>query len=394
MGSEGEHVKSLIPDFEKRNPDIKVKVQAIPWGAAHEKLLTAYAGNATPDLCQLGSTWLAEFAVLDALLPLDSLIERSAIVSPENFFDGVLQTNKIGKRLLGVPWYVDTRVFFYRKDVLARVGYHTAPKTWDEWLDAARKIKRLSGEDVPQYPAFFSLIFNDGYVPVILVMNNDGAFFRDNNRFAAFDDPKTMAALDFYLTFFRENLASKSMTEFTDLFQGFAKADFAMMIHGPWVVNEIRKRYPEIEEKWGTAVLPHKENRLSLAGGASLVIFKNTKYPEAAWKLIEFLSEVETQTEFFRLTRDLPSVREAWQAPELQSDDKTTAFYEQLSDVSPAPQIPEWEQIYVKLQERLETVIHEKNTLPKMVERLNRDVDRMLEKRRWLLERGLIEHEK
>ena len=53
MGREGEEVAKLLPDFERDNPCIRVKVQQLPWTAAHEKLLTAFAGDATPDVCQL-----------------------------------------------------------------------------------------------------------------------------------------------------------------------------------------------------------------------------------------------------------------------------------------------------------------------------------------------------
>ena len=60
MGREGEVVQELIPEFERENPGIKVVVQQMPWSAAHEKLLTAYVGNSTPDLSQLGNTWIAE----------------------------------------------------------------------------------------------------------------------------------------------------------------------------------------------------------------------------------------------------------------------------------------------------------------------------------------------
>lgn len=390
MGAEGEQIKKLLPAFEKRHPGISVKVQSIPWGAAHEKLLTAYAGQSTPDVCQLGNTWIPEFQAIDALLPLDSLMAQSAIIEKDAFFDGIWQTNLIAGGLYGIPWYVDTRVLFYRKDLLKEIGYDVAPQTWDEWLDAARKIKREQGQNSKKYAIYLSMIFNDGYVPVMLIMANDGAFLKQNNRYGAFDDPATMEALQFYLTFFRENLASRSMTDFTNIYQGFGEADFAMMVHGPWVANQIKNRYPELQGKWGTAVMPAKKSRASLAGGASLVIFKNTPYRDAAWKLIEYLSEEETQVEFYHLTRDLPAVREAWQAPALQADDEIKAFYQQLRSAQPTPLIAEWEQIYVKLQESLNLVIHEKSTLGEAVAALNREVDQILEKRRWLLERDLL----
>ena len=67
MGREGEVVSQLLPGFEKEHPGIKVQVQQIPWSAAHEKLLTAYVGEATPDIAMLGNTWVPEFVALDAL---------------------------------------------------------------------------------------------------------------------------------------------------------------------------------------------------------------------------------------------------------------------------------------------------------------------------------------
>lgn len=392
MGAEGEHIHSLVPQFEQLYPRIRVDVQVIPWGAAHEKLLTAYAGGSTPDVCQLGNTWIAEFQVLDALYSLDSLIHNSPLINKEMFFEGVWNTNVINGVVLGIPWYVDTRLLFYRQDLLKRAGYDHPPQTWKEWLDAARKIKAFHGQEAGKYAVHFSLIFNDGYVPVILIMDNEGKFLRDNNCYGAFDDPQTMEALRYYLTFFEEDLASRSLTEFTNIYQGFARADFSMMVHGPWIVNELRKRAPHLKGNWSTALMPRKKNRTSLAYGASLVIFKDSPHRQAAWKWIEFLSQSETQIQFFRLSGDLPAVREAWKAPELQSDEEIRAFYRQLNHVTPTPLIAEWEQIYVKIQEHLELVIHERMTLEEAVVQLNRAVDRILEKRRWLLSRDLLDY--
>jgi multiple sugar transport system substrate-binding protein len=62
LGREGEVVASLIPDFEREHPGIHVEVQQIPWTAAHEKLLTAHVGGATPDVAQLGNTWVRRYA--------------------------------------------------------------------------------------------------------------------------------------------------------------------------------------------------------------------------------------------------------------------------------------------------------------------------------------------
>src|SRR5437868_7004634 len=72
MGREGEVVQQLVPAFERRTPGVRVRVQQIPWSAAHEKLLTAYVGDAMPDAFQVGNTWIPELVALDALEPLDA----------------------------------------------------------------------------------------------------------------------------------------------------------------------------------------------------------------------------------------------------------------------------------------------------------------------------------
>src|SRR5256714_12437619 len=85
MGREGEVLSQLMPGFEKAHPDIHVEVQQIPWTAAHEKLLTAYVGEATPDIAMLGNTWVPEFVALNALEPLDSLVNRSRAIRRDDF---------------------------------------------------------------------------------------------------------------------------------------------------------------------------------------------------------------------------------------------------------------------------------------------------------------------
>jgi multiple sugar transport system substrate-binding protein len=86
MGREGEVVQELVRDFERENLGIRVTVQQIPWGAAHEKLLTAHVGGSTPDLSQLGNTWIAEFAALAAIEPLDAWHAASAAVPESAYF--------------------------------------------------------------------------------------------------------------------------------------------------------------------------------------------------------------------------------------------------------------------------------------------------------------------
>lgn len=386
MGAEGENIQPLLPGFSQRHPEISIRVQTVPWGAAHDLLLTAFAGGSSPDLCQLGNTWIPEFQAIGAIRPLDPFLADSSL-RPADYFPGIWETNCITGRVYGIPWYVDTRLLFYRSDLLAGAGYPRPPRDWVEWLDLSRRLVR---QRPGSYALFLSTIFNDWQVPAILILQNGGRLLRENDCYGAFSEPATLEALRYYVTFFHDSLAVINMSEVANIFQGFSEGVFSMMVTGPWNVSEMRKRMPHLSGRWSTAPLPAGRNGASVAGGASLVLFEKCRHPEAAWKFIRYLSEVETQQAFFGLTRDLPAVRAAWQTPEIENDPETGAFYRQLEMALPTPRIAEWEQVAVKMQEYLEQVIYKRMSLEEAAGKLDRDVDRILEKRRWLIARNLL----
>ncbi len=149
MGREGEVVQTLMPEFARAHPDTSVAVQQLPWSAAHAKLLTAFAGGDLPDLCQMGNTWIAEFCALGALQRLDAAVATSPVVRPTDGFEGIWRTNRIGGGLYGIPWYVDTRLLFYRRDLLDKAGHASPPTTWEGWLEAMTAIRRPWWGQVP-----------------------------------------------------------------------------------------------------------------------------------------------------------------------------------------------------------------------------------------------------
>ena len=387
FGREGEVVQELVRDFEQQNPGVRVHVQQIPWTAAHEKLLTAYVGDATPDLAQLGNTWVPEFEALNALAPLDSMVASSgAAVDPHHFFGGVWATNVVDGRLYGIPWYVDTRVLFYRRDLLADAGYREMPTTWAEWKTAMRRMKGRMGRD--RYPIL--LPTNEWPQPVIFGLQAGSPVLKDGGRFGAFSDSSFRRAFEFYVGLFREGLApSVSSNEIANRYQEFERGNVAMMITGPWEIGEFKNRLaPEAQGRWMTAPLPGPEGPgVSMAGGASLVLFRASEHKEAAWRLIEFLAQPRQQARFYGLTGNLPARREAWEDSALAASPYTRAFRAQLDRVVPLPKVPEWEQIATKVFEYGEVAVRGRVPVPQALARLDRDVNALLEKRRWMLDR-------
>jgi multiple sugar transport system substrate-binding protein len=163
-----------------------------------------------------------------------------------------------------------------------------------------------------------------------------------------------------------------------------------MMITGPWEIGEFKSRMPaDVAGKWMTAPLPGPDGPgVSMAGGASVVIFRASAHKDAAWKLVEFLSRPVQQVRFYALTGNLPSQRDAWRDSVLANSPYARAFREQLERVRPLPQVPEWEQIATKVFEYGEQAVRGGVSVDVALARLDRDVNALLEKRRWMLDRG------
>ncbi len=386
MGREGEVVQQLVRDFERENPGVRVEVQQIPWSAAHEKLLTGYVGGSTPDVTQLGNTWIAEFAALHALEPLNGRLARSDALADSSYFPGIWETNVVDGEVYGVPWYVDTRVLFYRRDLLKRAGYAKMPETWQGWLEAMRAIKRMEGAH--RYAIF--LPTNEFMQPVIFGMQTGSPLLEAHGTRGAFSKPAFKRAFDFYVGMFRDSLAPPiGNAEIANMYQEFARGYFAMMITGPWNLGEFEQRLPDsLQDAWGTAPLPGPDGPgASIAGGSSLVLMRGSHHKDAAWRLIEFLSRPDQQLRFWQLTGDLPARVEVWRDSALVADPRVVAFGEQLRRAVPAPRVPEWEEIANLLQDRAEAVIRGGVSADSALARFDRDVDRLLEKRRWMLQR-------
>ena len=381
MGNEGDHVGDLIPEFERRNPGVKVNIQVVPWTAAHEKLLTSYAGDSLPDVSQIGNTWVAELSAIGALSPTPT-VARDLLTDQ---FPAVLDTNAIDGRAMATPWYVDTRLLFYRADLLARAGWETMPTTWADWKTAMHAVKRVAGQG--NYAVLLPV--NEFEQLLTLGLQVDEPLLADQATRGNFASPGFVAALAFYKSLFDEGLAPvASNTQISNVWTEFARGYFSFYMSGPWTVGEFRRRLPP-ETRWMTAGVPGPTGPgASAPGGSSLAVFKASPHQDAAWALVRYLLEPGVQAEFARITGDLPARRSAWSTPTVANDPYLKAFEAQLSRAEAVPKAPEWERIVTEMQIVAERMVRGEYTPEAAGAEINRRADRLLEKRRWMLERG------
>lgn len=383
MGNEGTNVPRLIPAFEAANPGIRVEVQPQPWTAAHQKLLTAYAGNSLPDVSQIGNTWVAEMAAIGALSPMPDA--ASDLLTDQ--FPAVLDTNRIDGRAVATPWYVDTRLIFYRTDLLAQVGYEAMPTTWADWKAAMQAVKRSVGPD--RYAILLPL--NEFEQLLTFGLQGDQPLLRDEATRGNFSSPSFQAALAFYKSLFDEGLAPvASASQISNVWTEFARGWFSFYFSGPWTIGDMKTRLPpEVQPHWTTAGVPGPTGPgASAPGGSSLAVFSSSPNPEAAWKLVRYLSDPAVQAEFNVITGSLPARPSAWSAPKVASDPYVTAFGGQLDRAKAVPKVPEWERIVTEMQIVAERMVRGEFTVPRAAAEIDRRADRLLEKRRWMLDRG------
>ncbi len=385
MGREGEVVAQLVPAFERVHPGIHVEVQQLPWKVAHQKLLTAFAGHTTPDLAQLGNTWIAELDALHALEPLQPYVAHSPVVQPADYFPGIWATNVVDGSLYGVPWYVDTRLLFYRRDLLRAAGFDAPPRDWAGW---SRQMAALQAHDGAGRYAIL-LPTNEFEQLLSLALQQDEPLLRDGGRHGNFESAGFKRALAFYVGMFRQHQAPLlANTEVSNPWTEFGRGVYAFYLSGGWNIGEFRRRLPAAQQgDWATAPLPGPHGTgAGIAGGSSLVIFRASPHKAQAWLLIEYLSQPKVQQQFYELLGDMPPRRASWQGKALRDDPAAQAFREQLERVKPTPAVPEWERIVTEMQLVAARTAHGELTVDQAAAEIDRRTDTILEKRRWMLD--------
>jgi multiple sugar transport system substrate-binding protein len=337
MGTEGENLPKLTKSFEDANPGVKVHVTPIPWDAAHNKFTTAITAQSLPDAAMVGTTWMGEFADLGALDPTPAGIDQAS------FFPGALDTTKVGSTNYGVPWYVETRVVYYRKDLAAKAGITTPPTDWDGLKAMAKAMKEKAGA---KYGINLQPGGTGSWQTVMPFAWSAGASITaPGDKEFTLDTPAMQEGLSYYQSFFTDKLAG------TDLPPNQTEAQFVngqvpMFISGPWMAGSVAKLGgAAIKPNIGVFQIPKNKTATSFVGGSNFVVFKNSKNKDSAWKLVKFLSDAKTQSDWFKLSADLPAVKSAWDDPSISSDPLLPVFGKQLDDAKAPPAIVNWEQV-------------------------------------------------
>ncbi|MFI7708065.1 extracellular solute-binding protein [Nonomuraea sp. NPDC049480] len=334
MGDSAARFQQLVKPFTDRT-GIAVDAVAIPWDSADQKFTTAVASGQGPDVLQIGLSKLRTFADSKALLTLDDqMLKSHPGLATANFLDGVA-TSAAGGAQVSVPWVSDTRVLFYRSDLLAAAGLTRPPATWDEVRAYA---KTLAGRGEGRYG--FYIPQWDNALPVIMTWTQGGTIVGADGQ-VDFDTPAFHRAVDIYTGMYADRSVPVN-TEF-DQVQGFVSGAIPMLVSGPYLAGALSEAAPQLDGKWSVAPIPGGAAHTSLLAGSNLGVWGSTDNRDGALQLLAYLSQPQTQLTWYELDDQLPVTKAALADPKLASDPLVSVYARQLKDAKPLPPVPNWD---------------------------------------------------
>lgn len=333
MGDSGANFEQLVAAHTEATGQ-EIEVVAIPWDSVDEKLTTSVASGDGPDLIQIGLSKLRTFSDAGALLPLDDELADHPALDPANFPAGA--ASAVAGVQNSVPWVSDTRVLFYRSDILAEAGIDSPPATWEELRADA---KTLAGRGEGQYGYYIPQW--DSPLPLQMTWSNGGDVV-DADGTLEFDTPEFEAAVDTYLGLYADG--SVPTNGDFDQTQGFISGIAPMLMSGPYLAAGIASSAPELEGKWNVTTIPAGEGEgTALFAGSNMGIWHNTDQKAASLDLLEYLSQADTQLEWYAINGELPAVTAALEDASLAEDPLVAIYTEQLAQSKALPLVPNWD---------------------------------------------------
>ncbi|MFD4556977.1 ABC transporter substrate-binding protein [Streptomyces sp. NPDC058469] len=322
--------KQIIADFEKKNPDIKVKYVGIPAASAQSKYDTAIQGGGLPDVGGVGTAVLAEVAVQGALEPLDSRLKSSSLNGKlsQNLLD-VSKSAGGGDTLYQIPTSANNGTLWYRTDLFKAAGLD-APTTWSKFYAAADKLT-----DKAKNKFGFTIRGGEGSIAPALdaVYGQTGITSFWNGDKTTVNDPKNVAALAKYVALFKKDTPSADLNnDFTKMVAQWDSGTIGMLSHNLGSYQDHLKALGADKFKGIPNPTLDDGTRVQISNPVDgLSLFKSSKNKEAAWKFIEFAISAAENSKYNESAGQVPANTDAADAAWIQKSEPTQLAAEALN---------------------------------------------------------------
>jgi multiple sugar transport system substrate-binding protein len=315
-GPRSEALRLILAQFEKKQPNIHVQVETVPWHQIDQQLIQASAAGKGPDVSIVSGQVIAQHIRAKTLIPLDDFVARWPVKERNDFLIPLKQTTFDGK-IMGLFFQHRVAVLYYREDYLKAKGL-AVPKSWAELVDAGRKLAdgNVVGFAWGLDPRARATALTE---PLVSMFWAAGEEILDANGKATFNSPAGVKVYQFINDLVQKKAMDQSVASYTyeDVFQAVKSGTVAMNFLGSHRVVAAREA-GSLGEKLKTAPLPG-----AIAGkpapahvfGWTLAIGKDSTHREAAWKFIDHMLTYESRLIDAKLSGELPSRKSVYEDP-------------------------------------------------------------------------------
>jgi ABC-type glycerol-3-phosphate transport system substrate-binding protein len=337
---------AMVADFMKENPNISVDLQFIDYGQYWDKLLTSVAGGTSPDIASLEPMRLPGYASKGALLDLTGRLTSWG--AKDDFFSGLWVSNTWQSKIYGLPWHASDFILYYNTDLLKAAGFSAPPKNWDELKNIAIATTKKTGNPqtdvygyVPDLTSPAGVMFN--WVPYLWSAGGD--LLSADGKTAAFNSPAGTKSLNLLADLYKAGAIPKSSVtgNWQDIQDLWVKGRAALYVSGPNIITLTKSTAPQVH--FGTALLPVDQKPAAFHTGGNLVIMANSKHPDEAWKLLQFMTDAKAQRQFSEASNGI------WMSSlAVRKSSYDDAFFQKYPEVRAFSQALEYAQISVTPQ--------------------------------------------
>jgi len=352
----------ILKGFHAENPGIKVEVTVLDWGSGFSKIILAAATRNGPDVIQVPSTWAASLTDIGALMPLDSIVHLWG--NPNVFIAGARESMqpKNSKHVTSIPWFLDVRPFYYRKDVMEKLNLNPDTiSTRESFVNVLQTIKKskvqLDGKLVSpmEYPAKNDWNIVHNFAPWIF--SAGGSFLTEDLSKSNLLHKNTLNGIYFYLDFVKNGYNDYSSLDKTtagvsvDFDHGRTAFIGETTSKSLYLENQNFMQGPNVPTlvPYGcimppTAKVPN-EGKYFL-GGSNLGIFSSTKVKREATVLLRYLTtQSDAQFQFSRISGFLPALIETYDMPYFSGNKNRKVFQKIVENGVSYPSVSYWSAI-------------------------------------------------
>ncbi|HEY0868165.1 MAG TPA: sugar ABC transporter substrate-binding protein [Fimbriimonas sp.] len=305
------YTKIYIPEFERQNPDIKVRFHHFEdYG---NRILLSHAGGIAPDVIRQNLDFSMGWIRRGMNLPLDRYIDGPDGIDRKDFIPILWDGLRFEGKTYGVPQDINILALFYNKDLFDRAGMAYPDENWT-WSDLKRANERLTQDaDGDGHPDVIGLDFAWGsFTFRPFVYQAGGKFWNEDGDRTVIDSPESIEALAFYRTLMQKYTLTRSNSQRGGLGPDkfFEAGKVAIYVDGSWRTPSLKKNAPKL--RFGVAPMPRGKKPMSVSSSCFWAVSSQTKNPEAAWKLVKFLSSKEALEKYWQYLWVAPPAR--WSA--------------------------------------------------------------------------------